>query len=83
LISGPTATIYRPDATLFVLLKLRRLSETDLEDCQALLDLVKKRGLPIDAPRLTAALAAVPDTTDAALSNRRMVLVSLLGERTG
>lgn len=30
---GKTARIFRPDATLYLLLKLRRLSESDLSDC--------------------------------------------------
>jgi hypothetical protein len=34
---GPSATILRPNLTLYVLLKLNRMSETDLEDCMALL----------------------------------------------
>lgn len=34
---GRNATLLRPDATLFVLLKLGRLTETDLSDCLAVL----------------------------------------------
>jgi hypothetical protein len=68
------ATIYRPTATLFVLLKLARLSESDLGDCLALLATDE----PIDAPRIAAALAALPETVDAALAERRARLARTL-----
>ena len=50
---GLTATILRPDTTLFVLLKLRRLTETDLEDCIEVLIVAAKRGDEVDRARLT------------------------------
>jgi uncharacterized nucleotidyltransferase DUF6036 len=49
---GSTATIRVPDATLFLLLKLGRLSEVDLEDCLAMLKLVRDRGESFDAHRV-------------------------------
>lgn len=69
---GSRATIYRPDATLFVLLKLSRLSEVDLGDCLTLLAL----GEAIDRVRVRAALAALPASEDAALSDRRLQLMA-------
>jgi len=68
------ATIYRPSATLFLLLKLERLSESDLDDCVRLL----AYGEPLDAPRVRARLDALPATADAALGARRRALASAL-----
>src|SRR4051812_26615170 len=48
---GPRAVIYRPNGTLFLLLKCARLSESALGDCLALLD----AGIPVDAARVMAA----------------------------
>ncbi len=39
---GKSATLYRPDAYLFVRLKLGRLSESDLSDCIEFIKLEKK-----------------------------------------
>lgn len=64
---GPRATVLRPDATLFLHLKLRRLSEADLGDCVALLGTDER----VDTERLLAALAALPTTDDDALAERR------------
>ena len=71
---GSRATVYRPNATLMVLLKMRRLSERDLEDCRLVL-----AAEPVDAGRVRAALAALPDADDAALGARREELGRLLG----
>ena len=43
-----TATIYRPTATLFLLLKINRLGEQDLDDCLALLEWCRTHDEPID-----------------------------------
>ena len=75
---GPRATIYRPTATLFLLLKLARLSAIDLEDCRALLEHAPRTGEPVDSGRVLAALDALPETPDAALSDRRSVLRAAL-----
>jgi hypothetical protein len=73
---GSRATIYRPSATLFVLLKLARLTEVDLDDCAALLAHCHATGEsePIDAPRVLASLDALAPTSDAALAARRSAL---------
>ena len=42
LIKG-TATIYRPNVTLFLLLKMERLSESDLGDCIEFIKFSKKK----------------------------------------
>jgi hypothetical protein len=71
---GSRATIYRPSATLFVLLKLPRLTETDLDDCTALLRHVRATGEAIDRARVVAALDALATTRDLALAGRRDAL---------
>jgi hypothetical protein len=55
---GANATIYRPTATMYLLLKLARLSEQDLDDCLALLAWCAATGEPIDRARIAAALTA-------------------------
>ncbi|MCC7442564.1 MAG: hypothetical protein IT285_13080 [Bdellovibrionales bacterium] len=45
---GKNATIYRPNVYLFLMLKLGRLTASDLSDCLAL---IKREGLP-PMPRL-------------------------------
>lgn len=68
---GARSTIYRPTTTLFVLLKLRRLSALDLLDCEAALS---KSEDAVDRARLLEALAALPETDDTALAGRRQRL---------
>lgn len=68
---GPSATIYRPTATLFVLLKIGRLTETDLSDCTLLIEHVRAAGDELDRDRVVAALDALAATTDTALAERR------------
>jgi len=76
---GARGTIYRPTVTLFVLLKMRRLSERDLDDCEAALLHARGEGETVDVARLLAALAALPPTSDADLERRRGVLRAALG----
>jgi predicted nucleotidyltransferase len=78
LMKGKRGRILRPTPTLFLLLKMRRLSEQDLEDCVAVVSAVKNKELRLDAPRLTAALAALAGSQDAALNGRREKLLSLI-----
>lgn len=75
---GPRSTLYRPTPTLFLLLKIGRLSEQDLADCLGLLSLVQKEGLALDAPRVLAALAELPATDDMRLAGRRQALQAAL-----
>jgi hypothetical protein len=75
LYQGVSSTVYRPNATLMLLLKMRRLSELDLGDCE----LVLGTALPVDRERVRAALGALPPTDDAALAARREKLRALVG----
>ncbi|HEY1818035.1 MAG TPA: hypothetical protein VGG74_37085 [Kofleriaceae bacterium] len=74
---GSRATIHRPNATLFLLLKVGRLSETDLDDCRQLLATSET----IDRDRVIAALDALLSTHDAALGARRASLRASLSMR--
>lgn len=54
---GATAAIHPPGVTLLVLLKLGRLGEADLADCQAMIAWGRRHGEPADTRRLEAAIA--------------------------
>ncbi len=73
---GSRATIYRPDATLFLLLKIGRLSAVDLEDCLALLKHVDGSNEAVDRVRVREQLRALPPSADKALQRRRAVLAT-------
>lgn len=75
---GARGRILRPTPTLFLLLKLRRLSERDLGDCLAAVRLAREAGLPLERARIRAELAALGDTPDAALRLRRAALIDAL-----
>ncbi|CAN5900153.1 hypothetical protein BH11MYX2_BH11MYX2_35410 [soil metagenome] len=75
---GPRATIYRPTATLFLLLKLGRLSAVDLDDCLALLRHVHASNETVDHGRVREQLRTLPPSDDAALELRRAMLVAAL-----
>ena len=53
---GLRATFHRPDATLYVLLKLARLTATDLADCLQYLQWACDRNEPIEAEALRQAV---------------------------
>jgi hypothetical protein len=72
------ATIFRPSATLFLLLKVERLSESDLDDCTRLVAHCETSGEAIDLPRVRERLAALPETVDEALAVRRVALARTL-----
>lgn len=55
---GSTAKIFRPKATLFLVLKCGRMSEADLADCVAQIAEARGRGCPIDAARVLARIDA-------------------------
>ncbi len=80
--SGAAGRVLRPSPTLFLLLKLARLSDTDLADCVALLDRVRAEGLALDTARVLAALRVLPRSEDAALVARRAALERGLTEQT-
>jgi hypothetical protein len=77
--SGKRAHIYRPSATVFLLSKLRRLGEQDLDDCIALMGWCAAHGEPLDRDRIRTAIDALPETTDRALADRRLQLAGALG----
>lgn len=79
---GPAATIFRPTATLFLLLKINRLSEVDLDDCLALVEHCRVTGEVVDAARIAAALAGTAPTEDAELQARRVRLADALAIET-
>jgi hypothetical protein len=72
------ATIHLPTPTLFLLLKIGRLSAADLADCLALLDHVRVHGGRLDRERVRNAIASLPETRDAALNERRVELSAAL-----
>lgn len=71
---GRGARIHRPTVTLFILLKMGRLSEIDLEDCLHLLRVARETSRPWDRARVIAAVDALPPSADAALIERRRAL---------
>jgi hypothetical protein len=71
LMRGSHAVIYRPSATLFLLLKLERLSETDLGDCLTMIAHCAETGESIAVERVRARLDALTDTEDLELCERR------------
>jgi hypothetical protein len=71
---GRSGRVLRPTPTLFLLLKLRRLSTRDLDDCLRLLERCRAEGLGVDAARVVADLDALPATNDSALAVRRSEL---------
>lgn len=73
--SGAKGTVFRPDGTLFLLLKLRRMDERDLDDCKALV----ASGEPFDRARILAAIGSLPAPSDATVASRRAELRRLLG----
>jgi hypothetical protein len=77
-IRGPRATIYRPTATLFLLLKVERLTAVDLDDCVALLAYCAATGEPVDRERVHARLDALPASADAEQQHRRDSLAERL-----
>lgn len=76
---GSRATIFRPTATLFLLLKLARLTAIDLEDCLGLLEHCRVSHEPIDRDRVRGAIAELPVDDDLALNERRRSLVAAIG----
>ena len=68
---GTRGAIHRPSPTLFLLLKVRRLSPRDLSDCRALIEKASTESLPLDAERVVHAIDGLPAAEDAALAERR------------
>lgn len=80
---GARGTVYRPSPTLFLLLKIRRLSFRDLDDCRSLLRRVRADGLPLDRARVLAAIEALPPAGEAPVSERRRELIEAIEEDDG
>jgi hypothetical protein len=78
-VKGARATIHRPNPTLFLHLKARRLSEQDLADCLALIEKAQAEDLALDQSRVRSLLDALPPTEDEDLRQRRLALGSALG----
>jgi hypothetical protein len=78
LVRGSCATIYRPTATLFLLLKVERLTAIDLDDCIALLKHCAVTEEPVDRERVRARIFTLPPTADVGQQERRAVLETLL-----
>ena len=80
---GKRGTVYRPSPTLFLLLKIRRLSEEDLADCLALIDKAARESLAIDAKRVLREIDALPAPEDKGVRGRRDRLrARLRGQRS-
>jgi len=72
---GSKGRVYRPTATLFLLLKLGRLDEQDLEDCRGLIGSAE----PFDRQRVLDAIDALPAPADDVIAARRAELRRLAG----
>jgi hypothetical protein len=83
LMRGTSAVIYRPSATLFLLLKLERLSEADLDDCLTMITHCARTSEAIDVARVVARLDALPNTDDLPLARRRVQLRDALAGPPG
>ena len=75
--SGAKGRVFRPTATLFLLLKVRRLDERDLEDCRALI----ASGERFEATRVSEAIDALPPPADEDVAARRTELRRLVSGR--
>lgn len=76
---GRNARVFRPTPTLFLLLKIGRLSERDLADCLAVLAHARDAALTVDRDRVRDALGTLPATGDETLAERRARLAAALG----
>jgi hypothetical protein len=76
--TGKSGRVFRPSPTLFLILKLRRLSTRDLDDCLELLRRCRRDALVVDTRRVHAELAPLAPADDAALSGRRRRLSAAL-----
>lgn len=76
--AGAQARIFRPTPTLFMLLKVGRMSEADLGDCLGLLELAERDGLALDRARVLAHLVALAEPESGRVAMRREALRSRL-----
>ena len=75
---GSRATLWRPTPTLFLLLKVHRLSEADLQDCLLLVDHCAVEGLAVDTARVGDEIAGLPAADTSDLAGRRADLMERL-----
>lgn len=76
---GKSASFYRPNLVLFIQLKIKRLSETDLTDCLEFIKLSKKTTFPAHIRALKKMVATELKNTDAPEKIKRLeILISNL-----
>ena len=82
---GENASIHRPSVTLFVLLKLGRMTESDLIDCLEFLRFAKKRGEIVDVARLDKIIRAAmrDEKTSGPKHDRLEHLLSAINNQRG
>jgi len=78
---GAKASIYRPNATLYLCLKLNRFSESDLDDCLAMIRIAKNLKEAVDRERLIKAIHTRRSKDDHALTKRLDLLTARLKVR--
>ena len=69
---GKSAAIHRPDATLFILLKLPRFTESDLADCLEMLKVARARSEDLDILRLRRAIRSNLDRSPSEEKSARL-----------
>jgi hypothetical protein len=70
----------RGSPTLFLLLKIGRLTERDLADCVGLLDKAEREGMRVDVDRVRGALDALAPAEEPGTQSRRRRLLRRLSE---
>lgn len=78
---GKSARIYRPNATLYLILKIGRLTELDLMDCLEWLKFVRSQKEPLDTNRLQKAIEdCIKNCSSRELVTRLEILKQRLNE---
>lgn len=73
---GSSATLYRPSLELFWKLKIARLSETDLQDCQHYFTFCEKVEDPIDLGRLSKLIEEMSKKEKSAEKRNRLKVLA-------
>lgn len=71
---GQKSVVYGPDLTLFVMLKVGRMSEQDLADCLDAVDRSKRTNEKIDWARVQAAIELSGPLSDAAMARQAQLI---------
>jgi len=74
---GSRSNVFRPDGTLYLLLKVRRLSESDLTDCEEWLKWCKKNKETVEVKRV---ISAVQSELKHSEGSKALRLQKLLGK---